>query len=77
MFLTIFARFYVVGVCRARNWKEVWQASAQNNLLTMKKTQLADQDIINAVIKENPDMVAILPCYWNLQIKDHTRFSLT
>jgi len=31
------------------------------------------QDIINAVILENPSVVHRLPCQWNVQLSDNTR----
>lgn len=31
------------------------------------------QDIFNAVIKQNPFLVYQLPCFWNVQLSDHTR----
>lgn len=31
------------------------------------------QDIFNAVIKSSPSLVYQLPCYWNVQLSDHTR----
>ncbi|KAL0625269.1 LARGE xylosyl- and glucuronyltransferase 1 [Plecturocebus cupreus] len=30
-------------------------------------------DIFNAVIKQNPFLVYQLPCFWNVQLSDHTR----
>ncbi|OXB72955.1 UNVERIFIED_CONTAM: hypothetical protein H355_006495 [Colinus virginianus] len=32
-----------------------------------------DADIFNAVIKQNPFLVYQLPCFWNVQLSDHTR----
>lgn len=34
------------------------------------------QDIFNAVIKQNPALVYRLPCFWNVQLSDHTRSEL-
>lgn len=31
------------------------------------------QDIFNAFIKQNPALVHRLPCFWNVQLSDHTR----
>lgn len=31
------------------------------------------QDIFNAIIKQNPVLVHQLPCFWNVQLSDHTR----
>ena len=35
---------------RRLNWWRTWRGVAENNLLTLLSTSLADQDIINAVI---------------------------
>ncbi|EPY72728.1 like-glycosyltransferase [Camelus ferus] len=32
-----------------------------------------EKDIFNAVIKQNPFLVYQLPCFWNVQLSDHTR----
>lgn len=34
---------------------------------------LCSQDIFNAFIKQNPVLVHQLPCFWNVQLSDHTR----
>lgn len=34
---------------------------------------VSTQDIFNAVIKQNPFLVHQLPCFWNVQLSDHTR----
>ena len=34
---------------------------------------LCVQDIFNAFIKQNPVLVHQLPCFWNVQLSDHTR----
>lgn len=31
------------------------------------------QDIFNAFLKQNPVLVHRLPCFWNVQLSDHTR----
>ena len=31
------------------------------------------QDIFNAVLKQNPQLVYRLPCNWNVQLSEHTR----
>lgn len=31
------------------------------------------QDIFNAFIKQSPVLVHQLPCFWNVQLSDHTR----
>lgn len=34
---------------------------------------MSSQDIFNAFIKQNPVLVHQLPCFWNVQLSDHTR----
>ncbi|XP_007944753.1 LARGE xylosyl- and glucuronyltransferase 2 [Orycteropus afer afer] len=58
---------------RQAGWEHVWMVTARRLLLTLSATSLADQDIFNAVIKEQPELVLLLPCVWNLQLSDHTR----
>jgi hypothetical protein len=40
---------------------------------TMLSTSLADQDIFNAVITQNPHILYEIPCQWNVQLSDNTR----
>ncbi|XP_075423642.1 xylosyl- and glucuronyltransferase LARGE2 [Ascaphus truei] len=54
-------------------WEEMWRLTAERELMSMLSTSLADQDIFNAVIKGSPSLVCELPCYWNVQLSDHTR----
>lgn len=58
---------------REVGWNQMWRLIAEKELMTMYSTSLADQDIFNAVIKENPDLVYHLPCQWNVQLSDNTR----
>ncbi len=58
---------------RALGWQQTWRLIAEKELVTMLSTALADQDVFNAVIKEKPDIVKMLPCQWNLQMSDNTR----
>ncbi|XP_030056704.1 xylosyl- and glucuronyltransferase LARGE2 isoform X2 [Microcaecilia unicolor] len=53
-------------------WEEMWRLTAERELMNMFSTSLADQDIFNAVIKQTPALVFQLPCYWNVQLSDHT-----
>ena len=57
---------------RAHNWEEMWKKVAQRVLQFQNHTSLADQDIINAVIKTLPDIHYHLPCSWNVQLSEHT-----
>ncbi|XP_041131027.1 LARGE xylosyl- and glucuronyltransferase 2 [Polyodon spathula] len=58
---------------RQIGWEQMWRLTAERELMSMLSTSLADQDIFNAVIKQNPVLVHQLPCFWNVQLSDHTR----
>ncbi|XP_044292517.1 LARGE xylosyl- and glucuronyltransferase 2 [Varanus komodoensis] len=58
---------------RRIGWEQMWRLTAERELMSMLSTSLADQDIFNAVIKQSPTMVYRLPCFWNVQLSDHTR----
>ena len=55
------------------NWMQTWRLIAERELMSMLSTALADQDVINAVIKQHPYLVYKLPCQWNVQLSDNTR----
>ena len=57
---------------RGLNWSEMWKKVAQRTLEFQNYTSLADQDIVNAVIKTWPDIHYHLPCSWNVQLSEHT-----
>ncbi|KAJ8261643.1 hypothetical protein GJAV_G00156640 [Gymnothorax javanicus] len=57
---------------RKLRWEQMWRLTAERELMSMLSTSLADQDIFNAVIKQNPFLVYQLPCFWNVQLSDHT-----
>ncbi|XP_075401946.1 xylosyl- and glucuronyltransferase LARGE2 [Tenrec ecaudatus] len=57
---------------RQAGWEQMWKATARRVLLTLSATSLADQDIFNAVLKDHPGLVLLLPCTWNVQLSDHT-----
>lgn len=57
---------------RNYDWNNLWRVIAEKELLSMLSTSLADQDIFNAVIKNNPNLVYRLPCQWNVQLSDNT-----
>ena len=61
---------------RRSNWSQMWRLIAERDLTTLLSTQLADQDIINAVIKQHPEILYNLPCQWNVQLSDNTRSEL-
>ena len=58
---------------RVSNWSQTWKLIAENELMTMLSTPLADQDIFNAVIKQHPGLLLKLPCQWNVQLSEHTK----
>ncbi|XP_077994436.1 xylosyl- and glucuronyltransferase LARGE2s-like [Glandiceps talaboti] len=58
---------------RHMKWMQMWRLTAERELMSMLSTSLADQDIINAVIKQHPDIVYQLPCAWNVQLSENTR----
>uniref|UniRef100_A0A8C5DJH9 LARGE xylosyl- and glucuronyltransferase 2 n=1 Tax=Gouania willdenowi TaxID=441366 RepID=A0A8C5DJH9_GOUWI len=58
---------------RRIGWEQTWRLTAERELMSMLSTSLADQDIFNAFIKQNPVLVHQLPCFWNVQLSDHTR----
>ncbi|XP_069714242.1 xylosyl- and glucuronyltransferase LARGE2 [Phaenicophaeus curvirostris] len=58
---------------RRLGWEQMWKLTAEQELMSMLSTSLADQDIFNAVIKQDPALVYRLPCFWNVQLSDHTR----
>nr|XP_057934289.1 xylosyl- and glucuronyltransferase LARGE2s [Doryrhamphus excisus]XP_057934291.1 xylosyl- and glucuronyltransferase LARGE2s [Doryrhamphus excisus]XP_057934292.1 xylosyl- and glucuronyltransferase LARGE2s [Doryrhamphus excisus]XP_057934293.1 xylosyl- and glucuronyltransferase LARGE2s [Doryrhamphus excisus] len=61
---------------RRIGWEQMWRLTAEKELMNMLSTSLADQDIFNAFIKQNPVLVHQLPCFWNVQLSDHTRSEL-
>lgn len=54
------------------NWPKFWSDIAKRVIGAYGSTHLGDQDIINAVINEHPDIHYQVPCYWNTQLSDHT-----
>lgn len=56
---------------RAKNFAKLWEHTAAVVLKDILETSLADQDIINAVIKNNPKFVYTIDCVWNVQLSDH------
>ena len=57
---------------KKHGWEEMWFQVTTEMLQSYKETALADQDIINAVIKEHPDIHYTLPCAWNVQLSEHS-----
>lgn len=59
----------------AIGWDRKWRQVADIELTSALYTALADQDVYNTVFKLNPDLVQTLPCYFNLQLNDHTNLT--
>ena len=57
---------------RSLSWMKLWRLTAEKYLVDYDGVALADQDIINAVLKDHPNMHLKLPCTWNLQLSEHT-----
>ncbi|XP_034937616.1 LARGE xylosyl- and glucuronyltransferase 1-like isoform X2 [Chelonus insularis] len=57
---------------RDRKFTDLWIDTSRKYLKEFYETSLADQDIINAVIKDNPSIIFTLECTWNVQLGDHT-----
>ena len=51
-------------------WAGLWRRVVKEELERFKSVKLADQDVINSIIKRNPKIVYSLPCGWNLQLTD-------
>ena len=58
---------------RAKDWISMWTTVAKATLEHLhSRTSLADQDIVNTVIKKHPDIHFVLPCSWNAQMSEHS-----
>ena len=57
---------------RQIDWDALWIKIAKSTALEYGETTLADQDIINTVIKTYPNLVYEVPCYWNNQLSYRT-----
>lgn len=63
---------YHLEKMRAVQWDRLWTDVAKRTAIIYGATRLGDQDIINAVLKQNPHLVYTVPCQWNTQLSDHT-----
>ncbi|CAG9571674.1 unnamed protein product [Danaus chrysippus] len=54
------------------SWTTVWQKTVNENLDRLKTTALADQDVINAIIKSHPHIVYDISCQYNVQMSTQT-----
>ena len=61
-----------VSRLRAINWGQLWRTVAESDLVTQLSTSLADQDVLNAVIKRQTELLYPLECQWNVQMSDNS-----
>ncbi|KAG6459736.1 hypothetical protein O3G_MSEX011570 [Manduca sexta] len=54
------------------DWTTLWHDAVYENIDRLKQTTLADQDIINAIIKKNPRLVYNISCQYNVQMSTKT-----
>ena len=54
-------------------WHDVTRAVFATRSPKLRKTHLADQDIINALVKTHPALLYRLPCEWNVQLSDNSK----
>lgn len=57
---------------RDRKFASSWESVTKRVLGYIPETSLADQDVINAMINEQPNIVHRIECTWNIQLSDHT-----
>lgn len=57
---------------RDRKFASLWESVTKRVLEYIPFTSLADQDVINAVIYKQPNIVHEIDCTWNIQLGDHT-----
>jgi len=57
---------------RKQNWSQIWRTVAENDLVTQLSTSLADQDVLNAVLRRQSELLYSLPCTWNVQMSDNS-----
>lgn len=57
---------------RSVKFTSLWETITKRVLGYIPETSLADQDVINAVINEQPNIIYKIDCTWNIQLSDHT-----
>lgn len=57
---------------REAKWHSFWKNTAIRHLQHFQRTTLAEQDIVNVIFLEHPEKGMLLPCYWNIQLHDHS-----
>ncbi|VDN90108.1 unnamed protein product [Brugia pahangi] len=60
----------LLDLTKLRNisWSHIWKEIASKNIKDYGPVELADQDVINAVINRHQWIVHKLPCEWNFQL---------
>lgn len=61
---------YNLKVLRDIDWPTVWTNITKRSILLYGSTSLADQDVINAIFVEKPEILYEVPCGWNTQLSD-------
>ncbi|XP_063366135.1 xylosyl- and glucuronyltransferase LARGE2s-like [Cydia amplana] len=54
------------------DWTTSWHSAVNDNIDRLKTTALADQDVINAMIKKTPKIVYNISCHYNVQMSTET-----
>ncbi|XP_063384625.1 xylosyl- and glucuronyltransferase LARGE2s-like isoform X2 [Cydia fagiglandana] len=54
------------------DWTTLWHNAINDNIDRLKTTALADQDVINAMIKKTPKIVYNISCHYNVQMSTET-----
>ncbi|GBP77886.1 LARGE xylosyl- and glucuronyltransferase 1 [Eumeta japonica] len=62
----------LMKIRRNTDWTSLWHDAVTENLERLKHTMLADQDIINAVIKKYPHIIYNISCQYNVQMSTYT-----
>ncbi|XP_063831751.1 xylosyl- and glucuronyltransferase LARGE1-like [Ostrinia nubilalis] len=57
---------------RNTDWTTLWHDAVNENLDTLRQTTLADQDVINAILKKYPRYVYNISCQYNVQMSTKT-----
>ena len=57
---------------RKQDWGHLWRGVAETDLVTQLSTSLADQDVFNAVLRRQEQLLYRLPCSWNIQLSDNS-----
>lgn len=54
------------------DWTRLWRDAVNDNIKRLNHTTLADQDVINAIIKNQPRFVYDMSCQYNVQMSTTT-----